>query len=158
MFITNHVLSGALIGRALSDRPVVAFVAGLASHLALDAVPHWGCDLTVAGGPEHFLRVARRDGLLGLAAVAVTGTAAGRGARTATLAAIGGAVLLDLDKPCLHFFGVDPFPELVGRVHGWVQNESPKWMPVEFAAGALLAMADGVLASRSSVRDRAQRR
>ena len=33
MFVTNHVLSGALVGAALSDAPVTAFVVGVASHL-----------------------------------------------------------------------------------------------------------------------------
>ena len=41
MLLTNHVLSGALIG-AVVRRPVPAFVLGIASHFALDTVPHWG--------------------------------------------------------------------------------------------------------------------
>ena len=41
MLLTNHVLSGALIG-ALARRPLPAFAAGVASHFVLDAVPHWG--------------------------------------------------------------------------------------------------------------------
>ena len=49
MFVTNHVLSGALIGQALKGRPVAAFVAGIGSHLVLDAMPHWGCDFDAPG-------------------------------------------------------------------------------------------------------------
>ena len=41
VLVTNHVLSGAFIGRA-APGPVSAFAAGVASHFALDAVPHWG--------------------------------------------------------------------------------------------------------------------
>ena len=41
MLLTNHVLSGALIG-ALVRRPAPAFALGVASHFALDTVPHWG--------------------------------------------------------------------------------------------------------------------
>ena len=41
MLLTNHVLSGAVIG-ALARRPVPAFAAGVASHFVLDAIPHWG--------------------------------------------------------------------------------------------------------------------
>ncbi len=44
MFVTNHVLSGVVIGRLLERHPVTAFVAGVGSHLALDMVPHWGCE------------------------------------------------------------------------------------------------------------------
>ena len=35
MLLTNHVLSGALIG-ALARRPLTAFAAGVASHFALE--------------------------------------------------------------------------------------------------------------------------
>jgi hypothetical protein len=41
MLVTNHVLSGALIG-AVVRRPLPAFTLGVASHFALDTVPHWG--------------------------------------------------------------------------------------------------------------------
>ncbi len=44
MFVTNHVLSGVVIGRLLEQRPVAAFFVGVGSHLALDMVPHWGCE------------------------------------------------------------------------------------------------------------------
>src|ERR1700749_2472794 len=41
MLVTNHVLSGAVIGAA-SRRVLPAFALGVLSHFALDAVPHWG--------------------------------------------------------------------------------------------------------------------
>ena len=44
MFVTNHVLSGVVVGRLLERHPVAAFVVGVGSHLALDMVPHWGCE------------------------------------------------------------------------------------------------------------------
>ena len=61
MLLTNHVLSGALIG-ALARRPLPAFAAGVASHFALDAVPHWGD----WGSRRRYLRVAVADGLISL--------------------------------------------------------------------------------------------
>ena len=64
MLLTNHVLSGALIG-ALTRRPLPAFAIGVASHFALDAVPHWG----KWGSRRRFLRVAVTDGLISLAAM-----------------------------------------------------------------------------------------
>ena len=33
MFVTNHVLSGVVIGRLLKRHPVSAFVVGVGSHL-----------------------------------------------------------------------------------------------------------------------------
>jgi hypothetical protein len=148
VFITNHVLSGAIIGQAFDGHPVGAFVAGVGSHLVLDAVPHWGCDIDAPGGSERFLRAATRDGLLGLVAIpALLGLVAKR-SRVATLAGIAGAVLLDLDKPASHFFNVDLFPPFVQRIHGRVQNESPDGMRREVAAGAILAASDLAVTAR----------
>ncbi len=146
MFVTNHVLSGVIVGRAFRRRPAVAFAAGVASHLVLDACPHWGCNTRVAGGSERFLRAARRDGVLGLGAMAVATLAVDGDDRAATVAAMVGAVLLDLDKPSIHFFGRDPFPRVVARLHLWMQNESDRWLPAEFAYGILFAVADAVIA------------
>jgi hypothetical protein len=142
MFVTNHVLAGAVIGNRYPDRPVTAFLVGVGSHLAMDAVPHWGCDASGPDGPEHFFRVARRDGLLGLAVIGGALLVTDRRHRVATAAAIVGSVLLDLDKPAEHFFGVNPFPDAVQRIHGGIQRESRHGMLVELVSGALLALAD----------------
>ncbi len=142
VFVTNHVLCGVAIGQALAGRPGTAFVAGGLSHLVLDAVPHWGCAIEESGGPEKFVKVARRDGVLGLVAMAFAAVTVERRTRTATVAAMFGAVLLDLDKPMMHFFGRDPFPRAVNRLHHWVQNESPDGLNKEIAYGAMLVAAD----------------
>jgi hypothetical protein len=146
MFVTNHVLSGALIGRTLERRPMVAFAVGLGSHLILDAVPHWGCDTRGPRGADRFLIVAKRDGLLGLTAMAAATLMATKPARTATVAAMAGAVLLDLDKPLLHFFGRNPFPVIVTRFHNWVQNESTQGLANEIRFGVACAAIDAVAA------------
>jgi hypothetical protein len=145
MFVTNHVLSGVLIGQALERRPLAAFVVGVGSHLVLDAMPHWGCDFDTPDGPDRFLRIARRDGLLGLAAMAAATLAVDRKARMATVAAMAGAALLDVDKPLEHFFGVRPFPKVVTRIHKGVQNETPDGMSKEFTYGFAFALADSVV-------------
>ena len=142
MFVTNHVLAGAVIGNRYPDRPVTAFLVGIGSHLAMDSIPHWGCDISAPDGPDHFLRVARRDGLLGLAVMGGALVVADRRRRLATAAAIFGSVLLDLDKPSEHFFGVNPIPDLVQRIHGGIQRESRHGISVELASGVLLAFAD----------------
>jgi hypothetical protein len=145
VFVTNHVLSGVLIGRALEGRPVAAFVAGVGSHLVLDSVPHWSCDKTEDGYHQRFLLAAKRDGVLGLATMAAAAIAVDRRARLSTVAAMAGAVFLDLDKPLLHFIGVNPFPWPVRRLHSWVQNESPQGMRNEVVFGVLAAAADGAV-------------
>jgi hypothetical protein len=142
VFVTNHALSGALVGRALKGRPVAAFVVGVVSHLVLDAVPHWGCDIRRPGGPEQFHAAAQKDGLLGLATMAAAALTVEKAARTATVAGMVGAVLLDCDKPMLHFFNVNPFPGVVQRFHQRVQNESPQGMTNELRFGTAFAVAD----------------
>jgi hypothetical protein len=155
VFVTSHVLSGVLIGQGMRRRPVAALVVGLGSHLVLDALPHWGCDSAAPGGPERFLTIAKRDGVLGMAAMGIAAFAVDRGARSATMSAMVGAVLLDLDKPLAHFFGVDPFPGVVTRIHRRVQNESPHRLPIEFAYGIVLATADVLVIAVSGWRRRA---
>lgn len=140
--MTNHVLAGALIGRRFPNRPATAFLVGFGSHLLMDAVPHWGCDFQQPGGPDRFLRAARRDGLLGLALLAGCVWAADRERITATVAAIAGAVLLDIDKPSEHFFDRNPVPDWLQRFHGRIQRESEELMVVELATGLALAIAE----------------
>ncbi len=43
MLDTVHVLTGLVLGRYI-DNPFLAFVAGVASHFVLDAMPHWDGD------------------------------------------------------------------------------------------------------------------
>jgi len=138
VLITNHVLSGALVG-ALSPGPSSALVRGFVSHFALDAVPHFGVD------DEHLMKVAVPDGLVGLAAIAVIARATPRHRLVPVLAGIAGACLPDLDKPGRQFFGASPFPPWFDRAHAAIQPEAPDRMPVELAAAAALAATLAVL-------------
>jgi hypothetical protein len=131
MLVTNHVLSGAVIGAA-SRRVVPAFALGVVSHFALDAVPHWGKWI----GAPTFMQVAVADGLTGLAAMGALTAIAPPGARAAVLAGMAGAALPDLDKPCKVFFGFSPFPPAVDRFHMVIQDEAPHRFPWEVATGA----------------------
>ena len=141
MLITNHVAQGAVIG-ALAPGPGSAFVVGVASHFAVDSVPHWGV-------PDHevFLRVAVRDGLVGLAAMGWLTRAASPVRRANVLAGMLGACLPDADKPSILFFGRSPFPAVVDHFHKWIQNEAHERMPYE-AIGGLV----GSTAARALVR------
>jgi hypothetical protein len=136
MLITNHVLSGALIGAAVR-RPGQAFVLGVASHFALDAIPHWG-DWR---DEQQFLRVAVPDGLAGLATMGLCAAAAPRSARVSVLAGMAGAALPDLDKPSRLWFGWSPFPRAVDKFHAGIQRESQSRAPVELVSGTAFAIA-----------------
>jgi hypothetical protein len=132
MLVTNHVLSGVVIGAA-ARRPAAAFALGVASHFALDAVPHWGKFPDRRG----YLRVAVTDGLVGLAAMGTMTALAPRGSRVAVLAGMAGAALPDLDKPCQLFFGRSPFPLAVDDFHRRIQHEALRRAHFEAAAAVV---------------------
>jgi hypothetical protein len=136
MLLTNHVLSGALIG-ALARRPGRAFAAGVASHFVLDAIPHWG----EWGSTRRYVRVAVRDGLTSLAAVGALAAVTSADRRTAVLAGMAGAALPDLGKPTQVWFGWTPFPAAVDRFHDGIQRESASRRYVELLAAGILAPA-----------------
>jgi len=140
MLVTNHVLSGAVIGAAVR-RPLPAFALGVASHFALDAAPHWG----KFGNGRRYLRVAVSDGLAGLAVMAAMTALGPRGRRAAVLAGMAGAALPDLDKPSRLFFGRSPFPLPVDRFHQRIQRESAHGIRTELRAALAMVLAVRVL-------------
>jgi hypothetical protein len=143
VFVSNHVLAGALIGAAVR-RPGRAFVVATASHLAMDAIPHWGED----GDAERWLRAARRDGVAALVLLGGIAALTPAARRRAVLAGAAGAVGPDLRAPAEHFFGSNP---LVGssfdRLHTRVQagKESPEGIRVEATAAVGLGASFVVL-------------
>lgn len=136
MIITNHVLSGALVGR-VAPGPVSAFVLGVASHFALDTVPHWG-------ERRIFLRVAVVDGLIGLAVMGTIARTAPPEHRTTVVSGMLGACLPDADKPSELFFGRSPFPLAVDDWHKRIQRESPRRLPQE----VIVALAGSLVVRR----------
>ncbi|HEV2640551.1 MAG TPA: hypothetical protein VGX23_35820 [Actinocrinis sp.] len=142
MLVTNHVLSGAVIG-ALARSPLLAFPLGFASHLVLDAAPHWG----QLESRKKFLQVAVADGLTGLAVMAAATAAAEPRRRAAVVAGMVGAALPDLNKPALLFFGRSPFPEPFEDLHRRIQHEAPdRFLSHEVAGGAAFAAVLAALA------------
>jgi hypothetical protein len=140
MFITNHVLSGALIGLAAPRRPAAVALVAAGSHFALDSVPHWGNK-----DPALFRKVAIVDGLVGLATMrAVMGTVP-RGTRVAVLVGMLGAAFPDSDKPAMMFFGRSPFPTPVDQFHVRIQRESGHGIRTEIKAALAMVLAVRVL-------------
>jgi LexA-binding, inner membrane-associated putative hydrolase len=136
MLVTNHVLSGALIGAAV-NRPPTAFTLGVVSHFALDTVPHWG----KWGSRRNFMRVAVPDGLTGLAAIAAFAAVSPPERRLAVLAGMAGAALPDLDKPSMVWFGRSPFPRVVDKFHSSIQHEAKHRAGLELAVAAIFGTA-----------------
>jgi hypothetical protein len=147
MLVTNHVLSGAVIGAVSRRRPASAFFLGVLSHFALDAVPHWG----KWHKRFRFMQVAVPDGLTGLALMGAMTALAPPDARLSVLAGMTGAALPDLDKPSIVFFGRSPWPPAVDRIHLRIQDEAPHRWKHELAAAALfLAAAVALLRGRAA--------
>jgi hypothetical protein len=136
VLLTNHVLSGALIG-ALARRPSAAFAVGVASHFALDAVPHWGDWASY----RHFLRVAVPDGLISLAAMGAIAALSPAERRPAVVAGMVGAALPDIDKPAKLWFGRSPWPRAVDEFHMRIQPEARGRAHVELLAASAFAVA-----------------
>ncbi len=134
MLITNHVLSGAVIGAVAPDVGQAVSL-GFLSHFVLDGLPHFGVD------DEHLMKVAVPDGLTGLAAIGVIVRATPRDRMAPVLAGIFGACLPDLDKPGRQFFGRSPFPRWFDAVHARIQDEEVHRFTVEVAAAAVFAVA-----------------
>src|SRR5579863_5538574 len=127
MFITNHVLAGAVIGLVAPRRPVKVALVAAGSHFVLDSVPHWGSN----HDDVKFRKVAIVDGLVGLATMRAVMAAVPRGTRVAVLSGMLGAAFPDSDKPALMFFGRSPFPPVVDRFHGRIQREAARGIRTE---------------------------
>ena len=137
MFITNHALAGATLG-LLTRRPAVAFVTGVASHVAMDMVLHWGDERLDWDG---FVEVAKVDGTVGLAVCAALLAVAPAPARPAVAAGIAGAAI-DLginttisDETSLH--------ERASALAGWNTVTGARGLAAPFVAGGLVQL--GVL-------------
>ena len=135
MFITNHVLAGAIIGLVAPRRPAKVALVAVGSHFVLDSVPHWGID-----DDAKFRKVAIVDGLVGLATMRAVMGAVPRGTRVAVLAGMLGAAFPDADKPALMFFGRSPFPALVDRFHQRIQRESGHGIRTEVRAALAMVL------------------
>ncbi len=147
MLISTHVLSGALLGRAVG-KPLPALLVGVAAHLGLDRLPHWG---NANGWPpkdldERTFRVAVVDGLVGLGLMALLVRVVPARHRPQVLAGIVGACAPDLDKPGRRFLGRSPWPQRFDELHARIQVdvESPDRLPQDVAvaaAGAAVTLA-----------------
>lgn len=142
MLLTNHALAGAAIG-AVTPNPAAAYTAGVASHFAMDAIPHWGHPRS----RRHWWTVAVTDGLTALTVLGVATATAPPGGKLSVAAGVLGACTPDADKPYRELFKREVWPNPVNTLHRSIQRESPRRMPQEFAVAAA-----GVVAVASLLR------
>ena len=136
MLLTNHVLSGALIG-ARARGPGRPSRPGW-RHTSCSTRSRTGAS---GAAKRRFLRVAVADGLVSLAVAGALAAASPPARRAAVLAGMAGAALPDLDKPTKLWFGWSPFPRTVDRFHNRIQREAWRRGYVEVLAAAALAPA-----------------
>ncbi|CAO5226973.1 hypothetical protein [Frankia sp. AgKG'84/4] len=150
MIISSHVPAGAFVGMAVRS-PTAALAAGFVSHLVMDAMPHWG---TGPNTESEWLPIARRDGVAGLAAIALLAASAPADRRLAVLAGMTGACLPDTDKVGRYFVGSSPWPSRFDRFHERIQNETRDRLPREIATAATLIAAGVFFLRRLAVSTR----
>jgi hypothetical protein len=134
---TAHVLTGALIGRAVG-RPVPAAAIGVVSHVVLDAMPHWGMRPGTPHLRRKFLTVAAIDGvtLSGVLVLMVR-----RRRPVAEIAGALGALVLDMDKPTALLGVRQLWPDRVHAVHLGVQrHEQPQRWRIDVSVAAVSAI------------------
>jgi len=141
MLFTTHTAAGALLGFAAA-RPVDAAAAGLASHLLMDTVAHWG-----ARSHRRFLTVAVFDDLAAAAVAVSLLRSCPADRRPAIAAGMVGAGLPDLDKPFRLFTGRRLFPGPVNRFLGGIQREDPTLFAREVTVAAGSAALVALLAA-----------
>jgi hypothetical protein len=153
VIISSHVPAGAFVGLA-ARRPLAALLAGFASHLIMDAMPHWG---TGPNTEHEWLPIARRDGVAGLAAIALLAASAPPERRLAVVAGMTGACLPDTDKVGRYFVGRSPWPSRFDRFHESIQNEARHRLPVEVGTAVALTAAGTALLGTLRTRARSPR-
>ncbi len=146
MLATSHTAVGAALSALARSHPVVAFGLGVASHFALDAIPHWGAAPNHPIAPDQFITVARRDGV---SALILSGFALAISPfRLATAAAVVGAVAPDANMPLEHFFKARVWPATFERFHSVIQSEHPSRLRRDaYVAAVLSILALGTLAA-----------
>ena len=152
MLITNHVLAGTICGLT-SRKASHALLTGLASHYALDVIPHWG-----GVSRREFLKVAKTDGIRGLGVLSImlatTYKVGGAEASIRVAAGICGACLPDLNKPWTYYTGKPSFyPKFAETFHTKIQQESKDNTWIEISAASIMTTLTGALLAREHLRN-----
>jgi hypothetical protein len=132
VILSTHAVVGAALATLIPDHPALAFISGVASHFAIDAIPHWDYPLrsiSVAPGSRSAFTLNRSlfrdfgliilDACLGLA-VSLWLYAAPASAGAVMLGALGG-MLPDLLQLAHKLYPREPLRTLQ-RFHVWIHS------------------------------------
>jgi hypothetical protein len=142
LILATHAIVGAAIASQIPNHPITALVAGIASHFAIDAIPHWDYPLrSILSKKGSPLTLDRRllvdcsliavDGLGGLA-IALSLFAQPGALLTILLGALGGM----LPDPFQFVHRLYPHEPLrtVQRFHGWIHTKRKLDWPLGVAS------------------------
>ena len=133
MILSTHAIVGGAIASLSPSYPEIAFVAGVASHFAIDAIPHWDYPLRaisvkpdVSSTMVPNLLLFRDLGLIALDACVGLGMAlwlyGSSAAATAVLLGAVGAMLPDPLQIVHKLYPREPLRSLQ-RFHGWIHTK-----------------------------------
>ena len=154
MILSTHAVVGGAIASLIPAHPVLAVIAGFASHFAIDAIPHWDYPLcSISAGKDadnRRLRLSRgllldlfligTDGCIGLA-LTVWLFAAPATAWTIVLGATAG-MLPDALQLAYSLYPREPLVAFQ-RLHGWIHSKQKLGWRLgassQFALGAVVS-------------------
>ena len=156
MILSTHAIVGGAVASLFPSHPVVAALAGFASHFAIDAIPHWDYPLgAIATGGRADNRHLKIDRLL-LRDLAVIGADASAGlaialmlfATSHTIWVIAlGAVAGMIPDPLQFVHSLYPRQPLksLQRFHGWIHtNRKLPWRIGVASQIAFVALVSGI--------------
>ena len=158
MILSTHAIVGGAIASLIPSHPLLAAVAGFASHFAIDAIPHWDYPLqSIAVGKGADNRGLRLDGALLTDLAVIAGDAClGLGlalrlfatAASMWVIALGAAAAMLPDPPqFVHsLFPKEPLNTLQ-RFHGWIHSKRKLAWKLGVSSQLAFAKAASALAS-----------
>ena len=145
MILSTHAIVGAAIASLMPGQPALAFIAGVASHFAIDAIPHSDYRLrSKIGRSRPAISVMVRDlGLLAIDAAAGLAVAlflyASPGATPAILLGAVGGMLPDPLRLAHRLYPREPLRSLQ-RFHAWIHTKHRLTWPWAVSSQALFVL------------------
>jgi hypothetical protein len=156
VILATHAVVGAAIASLIPDHPLGAFLAGVASHFAIDAIPHWdyplrsmfrgadkGAPLALDRGLVIDFSLIALDGLVGLV-LAVWLFATPATMLTITMGIVGG-ILPDPLQFLHRLYPREPLRSLQ-RFHMWIHSRTKLAWPLGVTTQAAFTLAVAVAA------------
>ena len=150
MILATHAVVGAAIASLIPDHPLGAFLAGVASHFAIDAIPHWDYPLrSMFRGADKGAPLALDRGLvidfslIALDAFAGLALAIWLFATPATMLTIVmgifGGILPDPLQFAHRLYPYEPLRSLQ-RFHQWIHSKTKLGWPLGVTTQAAFAL------------------